>query len=197
MHQMRGTDRPRTPSDFQPMTVAGTQHLIERTYRESGRFQCVRETVINAIEAGATRIEFGIEWQTVENRGIYRRVIADNGRGMTPRELKTFFNTFGGGGKPIGGAHENFGVGSKTSLLPWNHLGMVVISKKAGELAMIRVQQKPESGEYGLRLEEVFDEEGNKRLESVYRPYDDEELSCDWLYLCPNGPIKMELSSFY
>ena len=50
------------------MKTAGTEHFIDRTYREGGTFQWVRETHVNAIEAGATRIEYGVEWQAVENR---------------------------------------------------------------------------------------------------------------------------------
>jgi len=168
-----------------PMKTEGTQHFIERTYRESGTFQWVRETYKNAEEAGATRIEFGIEWQAVENLGVYRRVIADNGKGMSPEHLVEFFNTFGGGGKPIGGLHENYGVGSKTSLLPWNRQGMVVISWVDGEAAMIWVQHDPETGEYGLRLEEVVDEDGEMSLDEVFSPYDDSEYGCDWSAVKP------------
>src|SRR5262249_31133082 len=131
---------------FQPMKTAGTQAMIERTYREGGQFQWVRETLVNAIEAKATRVEFGVEWQAVESQGVYRRMIADNGKGMTAAELVEFFNTYGGGGKPIGGAHENFGVGSKTSLLPWNKYGMVVISWVNGDASMIWVKLDEESG---------------------------------------------------
>ena len=79
-----------------PMKTAGTQHFIDRTYRESGTFQWVRELYTNAIEAGANQIGFGIEWQAVEARGVYRRLIADNGCGMTEDELITFFNTLKG-----------------------------------------------------------------------------------------------------
>ncbi|MEK6328318.1 MAG: hypothetical protein AABM66_12470 [Actinomycetota bacterium] len=168
-----------------PMTTTGTQHLIERTYREGGDFQWVRETYKNSEEAGATRIEFGIEWQAVENLGVYRRVIADNGSGMTAEELVEFFNTFGGGGKPIGGVHENFGVGAKTSLLPWNRAGMVVISVKDGDPAMIWVEHDPESGEYGLRLQEVDDEEGQS-LDEVYEPYNDDDYGCNWAAALPD-----------
>src|SRR5262245_52323052 len=91
-----------------PMKASGIQHQVERVYREGGANQWVRETLINALEAEATRIEFGIEWQAVEGQGVYRRVIADNGVGMTPEELVGFFNVWGGGGKPIGGLHDNF-----------------------------------------------------------------------------------------
>jgi hypothetical protein len=169
------------------MKTAGTQHFIERTYRESGTFQWVRETFKNAEEAGATRVEFGIEWQAVENKGVFRRTIADNGKGMTAQQLVAFFNTFGGGGKPIGGAHENFGVGSKTSLLPWNKAGMVVVSWVDGDPSMIWVEQDQQSGEYGLRIELVEDENGNDAWEPVYAPYEHiEELGCDWSLIKPD-----------
>jgi hypothetical protein len=170
-----------------PMRTQGTQHLIERAYRESGPYQWVRETLINAIEAGATRIEYGIEWQAVQELGVYRRVVADNGRGMTAEELVEFFNTFGGSGKPIGGVHENFGVGAKTSLMPWNKLGVVVISWVHGQAAMIWVQQDPDTGEYGLKLERAEDPTtGQESLEEVVTPYADPDHGCDWAALKPD-----------
>jgi hypothetical protein len=79
-------------------------------------------------KAGAKRIEFGVEWQGVKSKGVYRRTIADDGKGMTSSELEQFFNEFGGGGKPIGDEHENYDIGSKTSLLPWNRFGVVQVS---------------------------------------------------------------------
>ena len=116
------------------------------------------ENAINAIEAGATRLEFTVEWQGVEKHGVYRRLIADNGSGMDKDQLQEFFNTFGGGGKPIGSEHENFGIGAKVTLLPWNHLGVVVISWQDGEANMIRIR-RDESGEYGLH---VYDAENSR-----------------------------------
>lgn len=170
-----------------PMETAGTHHLIDRAYRESGKHQWVRETYTNAAEAGATRIEFGIEWQAVESLGVYRRVIADNGKGMTADELVAFFNTFGGGGKPIGGVHENFGVGAKTSLLPWNQHGVVVVSWVDGEASMIWVQRDASSEEYGLRLIEAEDADtGELSLEGVYEPFDDRNSGCDWSRIKPH-----------
>jgi hypothetical protein len=192
-----------SPRRFEPMKTAGTQHFIERTYRESGTFQWVRETFKNAEEAGATRVEFGIEWQAVENKGVFRRTIADNGKGMSAEQLVAFFNTFGGGGKPIGGAHENFGVGSKTSLLPWNKAGMVVVSWIEGDASMIWVEQDQQSGEYGLRVELVEDEDGNEAWEPVYAPYDDtDEVGCNWSQVKPdwidkNGTVIILLGNTY
>jgi hypothetical protein len=172
---------------FLPMETAGTQHLVDRTYRESGPFQWARETYINAREAGATRVEFGIEWQAVANQGVYRRMIADNGSGMDAEQLVEFFNTYGGGGKPIGGVHENFGVGAKTSLLPWNKYGIVVVSWVDGDASMIWIYQNPETGEYGLKVERAADpDSGEVSLEAVYDPYDDEDHGCDWESIKPD-----------
>src|SRR3954451_22503241 len=87
----------------EPMRATGLHHIIERDYRDtSSPFQWARETAINAIEAQATQIHFGIEWQGVVASGTYRRSIADDGTGMDPEELEAFFNNYGGSGKPIG-----------------------------------------------------------------------------------------------
>jgi hypothetical protein len=175
------------PARILPMKTAGTQHLIERVYRESGPHQWVREALINAFEADATRVEYGIEWQAVETLGVYRRVIADDGCGMTAEQLVEFFNTFGGGGKPIGDEHANFGVGAKTSLLPWNKYGLVVLSWVDGEASMIWVQQDPSMGEYGLRLVRAVDPEtGMETLDEVYQPYEDARHGCDWSQVKPS-----------
>lgn len=155
-----------------PMQTSGVQYLIERTYREGGRYQWVRELLVNALEAGAKRVEFGIDWAAVEKLGVYRRVVMDDGVGMTPDQMTRYFNTFGAGGKAIGGLHENFGVGSKTSLLPWNKAGLVVLSWVDGEGSMIWIQRDPETEQYGLRLFEARDEEsGEVTLEAVVEPF--------------------------
>jgi len=169
------------------LQAQGIQHQVDRTYREGGAFQWVRETLVNAQEAGAKRIHFGIEWQAVESMGVYRRLIADDGRGMRADELVGFFRTFGGGGKPIGGVHENYGVGSKTSLLPWNKHGIVVVSWVNGEAAMIWLARDPESGEYGLRVFAAKDPAtGETTQEPVVAPFKDRESGCDWSLVKPD-----------
>jgi hypothetical protein len=169
-----------------PMKASGIQHQVDRVYREGGAHQWVRETYINSIEANATKIEFGIEWQAVEEKGVYRRLIADNGRGMSPSELVGFFNVWGGGGKPIGGVHENFGIGAKSSLLPWNRHGLVVISWVDGEPAMIWVTTDPITGEYGLRNFEAETADGETQFVDVVVPFADAEHGCDWSQVKPD-----------
>lgn len=148
-------------TNISPMKVSGVRHLVERAYRESGELQYLRELVVNAFEAKATRIELGPEWQAVKREGVYRLMIADNGKGMDAEELLKFLNTFGGGGKPIGDAHENFGVGAKTSLLPWNHQGVVVLSWTSSNPggAMVWLMRDAATGEYGAKKFETSDGE--------------------------------------
>ena len=151
------------------MRVANVAALIDRTYRESHPYQWVREALINSREAGASKIHFGIEWQGVRSKGVYRRTILDNGRGMDADNMLLFLNTYGGTGKPIGGVHENFGHGFKTSSLPWNRSGIVVVSRCAddGTLAMVRLEYDSRAEEYGARIEQV-----EAVRDAVYAPYD-------------------------
>lgn len=169
-----------------PMKASGIQHHVARVYREGGPYQWVRESLMNALEADATRVEFGIEWQAAESQGVYRRLIADDGIGMTPEQLVRFFNTWGGGGKPIGGMHENFGIGAKSSLLPWNKYGLVVISWAMGEASMIWVMADPKTGEYGLRNFEALNDQNEVQITDVVAPFPDEEHGLDWAQVKPD-----------
>lgn len=166
-----------------PIVVEGAENFVERNYREGGRHQWVRETLVNSIESGATRVEFGTEWQGVSEYGVYRRTVADNGPGMTPDELLTFFRTYGGSGKPIGGVHENFGIGAKCSLFPWNTAGVVIVSwhEDFEEPSMIWVRKDPATGKYGLRTWDT--EDGG---ENVVVAYADEEFGVDWGLVKPD-----------
>jgi hypothetical protein len=102
---------------------------------------------------------------------------------MVPDELRGFFNTWGGGGKPIGGLHE---IGAKSSLLPWNHYGIVVVSWVDGDPAMIWLTADPDGGEYGLRQFYVEDDEGNAVVEDLITPFDDPTHGCDWSEIKPD-----------
>src|SRR5262245_28684084 len=106
--------------DGMKIEITGASHFVNRMFEACGRFQWAREFLKNSLEAGATRVNFGMEWQAIKKSGIYRRTIIDNGGGMDHQELLRFFSTLGEGGKKIGGIHDNFGVGAKIAALPWN-----------------------------------------------------------------------------
>jgi hypothetical protein len=132
------------------LKITGASHFVNRMFEAAGNYQWAREFLKNAIEAGATRVEFGIEWQAVEKKGIYRRTVGDNGGGMSSDELLSFFSTLGQGAKKIGGVHENFGVGAKIASLPWNPEGVIVLSYKAGKASMIWIVLNEDTGDYEL-----------------------------------------------
>lgn len=133
------------------LAIVGASHFVNRMFEACGNYQWAREFLKNSLEAGATKVEFGIEWQTVEKAGVYRRTISDNGFGMARDELLTFFSTLGEGAKRIGGVHDNFGVGAKIASLPWNPEGVVVISYKDSRASMIVIQLDDDGAEYELR----------------------------------------------
>ena len=67
------------------LKIVGASNFVNRMFEACGTYQWAREFFKNAVEANATKIEFGIEWQAVEQLGIYRRVVADNGCGWIVR----------------------------------------------------------------------------------------------------------------
>ena len=95
------------------LSIVGASVFVNRMFEAFGDYEWAREFLKNSLEANATKVEFGIEWQAVEKLGVYRRTVIDNGIGMTRAELLRFFSTLGEGAKRIGGIHDNFGVGAK------------------------------------------------------------------------------------
>jgi hypothetical protein len=159
--------------------------LIDRAYRESGPSQYVRELVQNALEANATQVEIGPEWQAVERTGVWRFMIADNGRGMTAGQLEAYLGSFGSGGKDIGGLHENFGIGSKTSTLPWNYRGVVILSytEECPGGAMLWLEYDAQTNRYGMK--ELTDD-GDVVAVPFDGTGDAEVLDIDWSKVAPD-----------
>jgi len=139
--------------------IVGASNFVNRMFEACGNYQWAREFLKNSLEANATRVEFGIEWQAVEQFGVYRRTIVDDGDGMDHDELHKFFSTLGEGAKKIGGIHDNFGVGAKIASLPWNAEGLVIISYKHGKAWMIWIVLDEDSGDYELV---EFNQDGTK-----------------------------------
>ena len=75
--------------------ITGASDWVRRMFEACGPHQWARELLKNSLEAKATQIEFGIEWQAVEKLGVYRRTIIDNGSGMNRDDLLKFFSTLG------------------------------------------------------------------------------------------------------
>ena len=163
--------------------IVGASQFIGRDFEACGNFQWVREHTQNSIEAHATKIEFGIEWQAVKKFGVYRRTIIDNGDGMTRKEAIDLMSVIGLSSKPIDGVHNNYGIGARIATLPWNSNGIVLITKKQGEVSMICMKYRKEDQTYYLE-----DFIGPNGLTSVMDPTIQEETDDDinWGTILPD-----------
>lgn len=142
------------------MQAVGVMAHVDRAYQASGAYQWAREAVVNALQARATNIHFGIEWQGVQKAGVYRRTITDDGIGIPAQQMPAFLNKFGGSGKIIGDITGNYGIGFKTSCLPWNRFGVVVLSvtldaagSRCVNMMWLRQEEREDDGslDYGAR----------------------------------------------
>lgn len=168
----------------------GISAMLDREYRNSPAYQWARELTRNGIEAEATRIHFGVEWQGVQATGVYRLQYSDNGVGMPRKELRQYMATLGKGGKVVGGPHDNYALGSRMTLLPWNPEGVVVISMVDGVAHMVKMKYDPDAadgeGEYVLEEVDWVDEAGVESIGTVYPPYVDPDLEIDWNLTIPD-----------
>lgn len=177
-------------SGNRPLRFLGVGNLLDREYRNSPAYQWGRELARNGIEADAATIRFGVEWCGVEATGTYRMQYSDDGHGMTKDDLRNYMSTLGRGGKVVGGAHDNYALGSRMTLLPWNPFGVVVISLVNGVANMVKMMFDPDAnegeGEYVLEEIEWTDEQGSGDRATVYPPYPDDELGIDWAETIPD-----------
>lgn len=164
--------KPHTYSDVEHTTFGQNAIMIEMAYAMGRAYQWAREFGFNSIEAGATLVSYTADFVTARNRGIYRRVIADNGSGMTRAELSDCINKIGGGlSKRGGGSAENLGQGAKVASAYFNPAGVVYLTRSIEDGDAIAVYVRDDSiGEYGLlRLWGLNDDDEIVRR-SIHRP---------------------------
>lgn len=148
-----------------PMSLLSNGPLIDRAYREALEHQYDRELIQNAIEAGAKEVMICPDWihlnQCKESGQplVYRYLFCDNGKGMSAEELINYFNNLSASGHDLNG-FNNFGMGAKISMLPWNSEGLIIMSwhNDTPQGSMIRTVKRTTDKNYGLFLWQ--DEEG-------------------------------------
>jgi hypothetical protein len=133
----------------------GLQFGMEKLNRELDRHQFIRELTQNGIEAVEATGEGGeVVWAnypmpTAGGEFVDKLACVDNGIGMTGDELVDYMNNAFRSGKERG--HQaNFGIGAKVSATAFNKLGVLYLSWKAGEGAMIHLTRDDE-GFFSLR----------------------------------------------
>lgn len=145
------------------MKVENIGFLIDRLGRDCDPDQYLRELTQNSIEAiiNAGRSDGRIVWDFVEQNGVRKLCIVDNGVGMAGDELVRYINSLSSSGS-VQGMDSNYGVGAKIAAATRNPEGLVYLSWQADVGAGIQLV-KDGSGQYGLLqypdFRHVFDAE--------------------------------------
>ena len=138
----------------------GTALWIEREARGMDPMQMFREFVQNGIEAGATRVV--VDGYTAGKRAFAR--ITDNGSGMTGEQLIDRMSHL-----HCGTTTANYGVGARIASLPSNSAG-VEFACRTADGTETAVTLHKDRGQYGVRVWESTDEEGDPVKIEEYAP---------------------------
>ncbi len=145
-----------------PLTVDNTGFLLDRMGEDCHPLQFLRELTQNSIESiqrtdeKKGEIIWDADWQHFAESGNYKLSITDNGDGMTREQMVKHINQLSSSisEQSFSG---NYGVGAKISAATKNHAGLIYLSWRDGEGAMIHLWRDPESNQYGLRQFEMTD----------------------------------------
>lgn len=138
-----------------PMTVGNVGFMIDRLGQDCAPLQYIRELTQNSIEAILATPERtgGIVWDVdpviFNDTGVEKLRIVDNGVGMTGPEMLEFINKAFNSNQ-VQGYDKNFGIGAKVAAATRNPAGLIYISWKEGNGAMIHLWRNPDTGEYEI-----------------------------------------------
>jgi hypothetical protein len=132
-----------------------TTNALKKLHLDAPKNQYLREMVVNSMEA----LE-GFDDKQIKiypcpealKMGVGRLCIADNGKGMTPSEMRSLlFNLHSSSKSTTAGDHENFGVGVKATTYYGNPYGVVFLSwtKDNPEGTMAWITYDPETNQLG------------------------------------------------
>lgn len=141
-----------------PMTVQNMGFLLDRLGADCAPLQFIRELTVNSIEAigelseprGEIIWDFDHVSFELNQPPLYKLCITDTGTGMTGPEMIQYINRLSSSGRQQA-VDRNYGVGAKISAATRNPAGVVYLSWKNGQGAMIHLWRNPETGEYGLK----------------------------------------------
>jgi hypothetical protein len=141
--------------NFLAMTVHNIGFLLDRLGQDCHPLQYLRELTQNAIEAirrsGVSgEVVWDVDWTAFDLDGIQKLCITDTGDGMTGDEMVRFINQLSSSvsAQSLSG---NYGVGAKITAATRNPAGVLYLSWKQAEGAMIHLYRDKESGQYGLK----------------------------------------------
>lgn len=135
-----------------PMGVDDISFMLERLGQDCDDLQFLRELTENAIESGATKIYWDVDWNLWELSGgtQYKLCVIDNGCGMTGKEMVQYINHLSSTSRRQA-LDANFGVGAKIAAATRNPSGLIYQSWKDGQGSMIQLWRDDSIQSYGLK----------------------------------------------
>lgn len=144
----------------QLMKVENTAFLIEKLASDCSPNQYVRELTKNAIEAVQERLKtdqsepgtvvWDVDWALLEQIGVYKLQVSDNGTGMSGPQMETYINSLSSSGR-IQSMTENFGMGAKITAGVTNPVGLVYKTWVSGFGEYCTLWKDPARLAYGLK----------------------------------------------
>lgn len=141
--------------NFLAMSVQNVGFLLDRLGQDCHPLQYLRELTQNSIEAilrtgVAGEVAWDLDWTTYDLQGVQKLCVTDTGDGMTGDEMVRFINSLSSS-VAVQSLTGNYGVGAKIAAATRNPAGVLYLSWKNGEGAMIHLSKDRDTGQYGLR----------------------------------------------
>ncbi len=153
---------------FQTLQDKNPTSTLKRFMREVAPMQFVREIYMNCLEAEATTMRVYFEPQ-YEARGIKKLCFADDGIGMSAREMYEYLAKYNSSSKTTEGSyHDNFGIGVKATTLLSNPYGVVFLSWS---------EDNPDGAMIWFTYDEQLDRVGLRPIEYIEIDEDGEEYT--------------------
>jgi hypothetical protein len=125
-----------------PIKVKNTGFLLDRLGEDCHPLQYLRELTTNAIEAvlrtpsRSGEIVWDVDWITYDLKGVHKLCITDNGDGMAGPQMVDYINQLSSSGSEQS-MSGNYGIGAKIATATRNHAGVMYLSWREGQGALI------------------------------------------------------------
>jgi len=113
----------------QLLGIANPEVFLEKALQECLPNQFVREFTQNSIDAFCrSKTKGEVLWGRMDIDGTEKLFIADNGPGMSPKEMLLYLGNLSASGSDLHDVDHNFGMGAKLSAIAGNRHGVIYVS---------------------------------------------------------------------
>lgn len=150
-----------------PMRAGNLTHIVDSIYHNSDPYQHIREIVQNSLEAAQPgsplTVRIHPDWhyaalsKQIYGKAVYRLLIEDDGCGMDERQLLRFCVFALSGDSKVQSTTANHGIGGKTSTLPGNPFGLLIMSWVDSVGYMVKMIKDKATDEYRVQRWDMGD----------------------------------------